>query len=191
MAPSVPLSQITLPGHRAPAAGFEAPFEMLDACHERLERMLKLLAKLQQHLLLNGWDRDASKAALDVMRYFDQAAPLHHEDEERHVFPSILAGSDEPLRVLVLRLQQDHRDMAVAWARAREVLASLSEPPPGGWSGLSEAQSQTLSGFAGLYRQHLDDEDALIYPAAQAQLSDAERLTMSEDMMRRRGLVPP
>ena len=44
MATSIPLSQITLPGHRAPGAGFEAPFEMLDACHERVHRMLALLS---------------------------------------------------------------------------------------------------------------------------------------------------
>ena len=40
-----------LPGFLSPGAGFEAPFEMLAACHERVERMLTLLARLQQHLL--------------------------------------------------------------------------------------------------------------------------------------------
>jgi hypothetical protein len=47
---SIPLSvQITLPGHaRSPRPGFgEAPFEMLGACHERVERMLVLLARLR------------------------------------------------------------------------------------------------------------------------------------------------
>ena len=38
-----------LPGHSAPAAGFEEPFEMLATCHERVERMLALQVKLQQH----------------------------------------------------------------------------------------------------------------------------------------------
>ena len=45
-----PPAPLTLPGHRAPGAGYEAPFEMLDACHEQVERMLRLLHKLRAHL---------------------------------------------------------------------------------------------------------------------------------------------
>jgi hemerythrin-like domain-containing protein len=190
MATSIPLSQVTLPGHRAPGAGFEAPFEMLDACHERVQRMLRLLGRLQQHLADKGWDSDAAQAAVDVMRYFDQAAPLHHEDEERHVFPPLLASGDPALVELVRRLQQDHIDMAEGWARARAVLAGLTQPPPPHWPGLSPQQAAALSGFAGLYRQHLLDEDGVVYPAAQAALPDAALRAMSADMMRRRGLDP-
>jgi hypothetical protein len=81
-----------LPGHRSPSVGFEAPFEMLSACHERVERMLALLIKLRHHLSAHGWDDQAAKAATDVMRYFELAAPHHHLDEEMHVFPAILAS---------------------------------------------------------------------------------------------------
>lgn len=186
----MPITSITLPGHRAPAAGFEAPFEMLDACHERVERMLVLLARLQQHVLLHGWDDNGAKAAVDVMRYFDQAAPLHHEDEERHVFAPLLEGGDPVLRQVVLRLQQDHRDMAMVWTRARETLASITRRPPAGWAHFTPEQTAVLSHFSGLYRRHLDDEDGIVYPAAQARLSPEALRAMSEDMMRRRGLNP-
>ena len=90
------LHTLTLPGHRAPGAGYEAPFEMLDACHERVERMLRLLNKLRAHLQASGWDAQAAEAARDVLRYFNEAAPRHHEDEERHVFPAVLAAPDAP-----------------------------------------------------------------------------------------------
>ena len=90
------LHTLTLPGHRAPGAGYEAPFEMLDACHERVERMLRLLHKLRAHLQASGWDAQATEAARDVLRYFNEAAPRHHEDEERHVFPAVLAAPDAP-----------------------------------------------------------------------------------------------
>jgi hemerythrin-like domain-containing protein len=190
MASSVPLTQITLPGHRAPGAGFEAPFEMLDACHERVERMLRLLDRLQQHLVHTGWDANAAQAATDVMRYFDQAAPLHHEDEERHVFPPLLASGDPVLCTIVRRLQQDHLDMAQGWARARTVLATLTQPPAPGWRGLTPDESAALNGFAALYQQHLKDEDGVVYPAARAQLSTEALQAMSADMMRRRGLEP-
>lgn len=190
MATSIPLSQITLPGHRAPGAGFEAPFEMLDACHERVHRMLALLAKLQQHARVHGWSQQIGQAAVDVMRYFDQAAPHHHEDEERHVFPPLLAGTDTALHTIVQRLQQDHRDMDAAWAQVRVVLAGVCQPPPAGWTDFTPEQTALINHFASLYQRHIDDEDGIVYPAAQAQLAPDALLAMSEDMMRRRGVQP-
>ncbi|MDP2417890.1 MAG: hemerythrin domain-containing protein [Hydrogenophaga sp.] len=188
MAMSIPLSQITLPGHRAPGAGFEAPFEMLDACHERVHRMLALLGKLQQHTQAHGWSEQVAQAAVDVMRYFDLAAPRHHEDEERHVFPPLLAGPDPALRALVLRLRQDHRDMEAAWAQAREVLVFASQPPPANWADFTPAQTALLHHFSSLYQRHIADEDSTVYPAAQAQMGAEAMQAMSADMMRRRGL---
>ena len=179
---------VMLPGHSAPAAGFEAPFEMLATCHERVERMLTLQARLQQHLLDKGCDESARQAARDVMRYFDVAAPLHHQDEELHVFPPLLVGPNAALRTLVARLIQDHRQMELAWTEARRTLAAIAESPQSGWVPLTAARSGALNQFAAMYRQHLDGEDSMVYPAAQATLSPAAVQAMSEDMMQRRGV---
>ena len=179
-----------LPGHSAPAAGFEEPFEMLATCHERVERMLALQGKLQRHLLDKGCDEPARQAARDVMRYFDLAAPLHHQDEELHVFPALLSGPDTALHALVARLIQNHRDMEVAWVEARRVLLAIADSLESSWTPLTLEQTAALTEFAGLYRQHLDDEDNVAYPAAQAALSPDAVLAMSEDMMQRRGVVP-
>lgn len=184
MATRIPLSQISLPGHHAPGTGFEEPFEMLAACHERVTRMLNLLARLREHLAQKGWDASVGQAAQDVMRYFDQAAPKHHDDEERHVFPALLAAPDTGLHAVVRRLQQDHLDMAAAWARARPVLASLQD----GSATFDAAAEQVLSDFASLYDRHVVDEDTLVYPAAQRSLSAADIEAMSADMMARRGI---
>ena len=179
---------MSLPGHSAPAAGFEAPFEMLATCHDRVRRMLALQAKLQQHLLEKGCDEPARQAARDVMRYFDIAAPLHHQDEELHVFPPLLAGPDAALRALVQRLQHDHRQMETGWTEARRTLQAVADGIQSGWTPLSAAQIEALNQFAALYRQHLEDEDHAAYPAAQAALSMAAMQAMSEDMMQRRGV---
>ena len=181
---------VSLPGHSAPAAGFEAPFEMLATCHDRVKRMLRLQARLQQHLQDKDCDEPARQAARDVMRYFDLAAPLHHQDEELHVFPSLLAGPDAALRALVQRLMQDHRQMEIAWLEARRTLMAIAESPESGWIPLTPAQTETLDQFAAMYQQHLDDEDNTAYPAAQASLSPAALEAMSEDMMQRRGVAP-
>lgn len=179
---------IMLPGHSAPAAGFEAPFEMLATCHERIGRMLRLQAKLQQHLQDKGCDEPARQAARDVMRYFDLAAPLHHQDEELHVFAPLLAGPDAALRALATRLTQDHRLMDIAWPQARLTLAAIADSPDASMLPLSAAQTAALDQFAALNQQHLVSEDSIAYPAAQAALSAAALHTMSEDMMQRRGV---
>ena len=179
-----------MPGHRAPAAGFEAPFEMLATCHDRVERMLALQKKLQQHLLAKGCDEPARQAARDVMRYFDLAAPLHHQDEELHVFPPLLAGPDAALRELVQRLTQDHRRMEAAWVGARCTLQAVADSLDSACLTLTPDQTAALDQFAALYRQHLDDENGIAYPAAEASLSPAALEAMSEDMMQRRGVSP-
>jgi hypothetical protein len=37
--------------HAAPAAGFDQPFELLAACHQRVEHMLDLLQRLAPPML--------------------------------------------------------------------------------------------------------------------------------------------
>ena len=180
--------QIGLPGHSAPGVGFEAPFEMLDACHERVERMLRLLGKIREHVAAHGADAQARDAARDVMRYFDQAGPHHHEDEERHVFPPLLAQRDPAVLAVVIRLKQDHSEMAVQWARVRAALLALVEAGDR-WVGFSADDLRLFDAYDALYRRHLVDENGVVYPAARALIRGEVLQAMSADMMARRGVV--
>ena len=169
----------------SPAAGFEQPFEMLEACHERVHRMLTLLGRLREHLRGHGSDVQAQQAARDVMRYFDLAAPHHHQDEELHVFPLLLAQGDERVVGIVRRLQEDHVQMERRWAAARAVLQRVSE---GAVPQFSPADDAALDAFAGTYGDHIEAEEGIAYPAAQA-LMDPEAIARAgEEMMRRRGV---
>lgn len=172
-----------LPG---PAAGFEQPFEMLEACHERVARMLALLARLREHLPGHGADRNARDAGRDVMRYFDQAAPQHHRDEELHVFPPLLACADAQTVALVQRLQRDHLAMESRWQEARRVLAAIQA---GELSSLSPAHDAALDAFVSLYDDHIRAEEQVAYPAAAGLLDEAAQRAMGEEMMRRRGVT--
>lgn len=168
----------------APGASFDEPFEMLSACHERIERMLTLLARLRAHLRTHGSDTQAQQAARDVMRYFDLAAPQHHLDEELHVFPPLLARGDAKLTPLVERLQQDHLAMEANWHEARAVLALIAE---GAFAHLAADDEARLDAFAALYGDHLRAEEDIAYPAAAGLLDDAARDAMGREMARRRG----
>lgn len=169
----------------APAAGFEQPFEMLEACHERVHRMLALLARLREHLRTHGADTQAQQAAGDVMRYFDQAAPQHHHDEELHVFPPLLAQGDPKTVTVVARLQQDHLQMESRWVAARQVLALVAE---GRINALSAEDEAVLDAFSGLYDAHIEAEEGMVYPAARALIDEPGKVAMGEEMMRRRGV---
>lgn len=168
----------------APAAGFEQPFEMLEACHERVQRMLALLGRLREHVRVHGADEQARQAARDVMRYFDQAAPEHHRDEELHVFPPLLAQGDPDVVRVVQRLRQDHVEMEMRWSAARALLTAVAD---GELLALSPQDEAALEAFAGLYASHIEAEEQIAYPAAVVLLAAEELQEMSRDMMERRG----
>ena len=191
----IPSTARHIPGFSAPAAGFDDPFAMLRACHERVLRTLALLARLRSHVLLQGADSDARHAARDVLRYFDIAAPLHHQDEELHVFPLLQsdASADEKVQALVLRLQQDHVCMTDDWAAARAPLQTLVDHggAEGGGTGqpfcFSPQDNAVLDRFAARYGDHIAAEEGLAYPAAMQLLPPATLAAMGREMAARRG----
>lgn len=178
-----------LPGFQSPAAGFEAPFDMLEACHERVHRMLTLLGRLQVHVQVNGCDTQAQQAAQDVMRYFDLAAPLHHQDEELHVFPPLLAGGDLAVAVVVQQLMDQHRAMELAWAGMRLVLVQIATHTSTVPAPFLLLTAELVQGFAVLYEAHIRMEEGVAYPAAKQLLTGAHLRNIGEDMMVRRGVT--
>ena len=182
-----------LPGFGAPAVGFDTPFDMLKACHERVLRTLALQARLIDHLSTHGCDASARSAAQDVLRYFDLAAPLHHEDEELHVFPALAAlsaQSDAALIAAVQQLSAEHAEMEARWSQARQVLQAIASGAVDGREGpspLASDQRAVLEAFAAGYAPHIALEERLVYPAAMARMSAAAVAAMGQDMRRRRG----
>lgn len=173
-----------------PSAGFDEPFEMLAACHTRVQRSLDLLSRLVAHVRAHGADAQAADAARDVLRYFDIAAPAHHEDEERHVFPPLVASGDAALVAAVQRLRADHVAMAGGWQRLRPLLqrvAAREAATPASIDALDAAARE----FGGLYAQHLVTEDGLVFPAARERADAATVAAMGDEMAQRRGVARP
>jgi hemerythrin-like domain-containing protein len=179
-----------LPGFNAPAVGFDEPFAMLQACHERVQRTLDLLARLRDHVQSHGADQNARDAARDVLRYFDLAAPLHHQDEELHVFPLLLEQGSATIQALVERLQQDHRHMTDDWAAARLPLQSLAR---GDAAAFTPTDGEAMDRFARRYADHIAAEEGRAYPAAEALLAPMALAGMGREMALRRGApaAPP
>ena len=176
---------LPLPGHHAPAVGFEVPLEMLAACHGRVQHQCDTLLRLMTHLQAHGPDQSAHEAARAVMRYFDTAARHHHEDEELDLFPALLdsmAGSDAGcLRALTASLCSDHRALERRWATLRQRLIDVAD---GRATTLADAD---VSGFVQAYAQHIEREEAELLPMAARLLSVAELDRIGLAMRARRG----
>ena len=160
------------------------PFEMLGACHERVQGMLALLERLRERMRAQGADGQVRQAAADVMRYFDLAAREHHRDEELHVFPPLLAQGDAAVVATIVRLQIDHLNMEWRWLAAHDVLAAIAE---GIVQSLTPVHDAALDAFVRLYDKHIEIEEQIVFPAAAALVTGAPLRTMGREMMTRRG----
>lgn len=170
---------------RAPASSFAQPFEMLQACHERVRRSLDLLARLGERVAQGRIDAAVRDAARDVLRYFDLAAPHHHEDEERHVFPRLLAAAAPPgVHDAVRELMRQHEAMRAQWAVLRVALSRLAEGDDAAFDG---AALDAAARFAALYQGHAETEESMIFPLAAEALSPEELRAMGAEMAQRRG----
>ncbi|MFL6663550.1 MAG: hemerythrin domain-containing protein [Rhizobacter sp.] len=177
------------PGLHTPAAGFDEPMAMLEACHDRMRRTLGLLGRICERVAAGRVDTAVHQAAADVVRYFDQAGPHHHEDEEQHIFPRVLAhATDAAVRAAVMRLQEDHLAMEAQWAKLRTPLAAMAA---GHAEGFGAAQMEWARAFADMYAAHLAVEDTLVFPAAAALLDEAELRCIGDEMAGRRGAPRP
>ena len=180
------IPKMAFPGFNAPAAGFEAPLEMLSACHGRVERQCETPLRLVPHLAANGPDQAAREAAQNVMRYFDTSARHHHADEEEDLFPALLRSATQaelaPLRELIAALQAQHRELEQAWVELRRNLEGVS------LGTVRELDAPPVERLVGLYRSHIAREEAVLLPLAAQILGLTQLDNVGRAMRARRGI---
>ena len=161
------------------APGFDDPLGMLAACHRRIERQLATLDRLQRHLPEHGCDADARVGATAILKYFDAAAPNHHADEEKSLFPR-LRKRHANAGALIDDLESDHVTLAASWRRLRPLLAGIAA---GNRANLSPKQVAELRAA---YAAHIAREEGELIPFA-ARALDAEAMReIGEEMAARR-----
>jgi hemerythrin-like domain-containing protein len=179
-------TKVAFPGFDAPGAGFEAPLEMLSACHGRVERQCQTLLRLVPHLAAKGPDQAAREAAQNVMRYFDTSAPHHHADEEQDLFPALLESAPQAdlarLRELIAVLGAQHRELEQAWRDLRWKLEGV-------WLGtMRELDAAEVQHLVECYRSHIAREEAELLPLAARVLGTAQLDGIGRAMRARRGI---
>ncbi len=167
------------------APGFDAPIDVLAACHERIARQCDTLDKLLAHLSAHGADVQAQQAARAVMAYFDTAAVHHHDDEERNLFPLLEAARAPGACELAETLTLEHETQARLWRSLRQALAAIAAGES------DELDAALVHRFAESHRRHLAFEDAHVLPLARSVLDAAALERLGRAMAARRGVAFP
>ena len=152
---------------------------MLVACHDKVRRFANLCLRLDEHVGSKGADAEAQQAATSILRYFDVAAPLHHDDEELDLFPALRTLNDATLTANMAALEREHEELGAFWRVVRPWLAAVAQ-------GELLARPPELSAFAISYPAHARREETEIYPAA-VRLPPAKLAEIGAAMQQRRG----
>ena len=170
------------------APDFGQPIAVLKHCHDRIRKQLQTLQNLLAHLPQHGADEQARQAAQAVLKYFGNAAHLHHEDEERNLLPMLDAtaqGEDAAvLRDLVPRILEQHQQMDADWHIIKSQLDKIATGTDTALSASAVAQ------FVADYTAHMEQEEQKIAPMAKRLFSPAQMQELGDAMQARRGLAP-
>ncbi len=136
------------------------PIDTFSRCHVGILARLDTLAGLPALAAAAAQARTVAAGALD---FFDDAVLDHHVEEERDLFPAVLASAaagEELGRVqaIVDRLTGEHRAIEAAWAHLKPALRRIAK---GRDAELDEAAVAAL--VAG-YRDHAAFEEQVFLP---------------------------
>lgn len=169
------------------SVGFEAPLELLVSCHDKILLFSSALDKLSQALKEDGWNSQHKASAEQIRRYFNIAGPEHHLDEEKHLFPAIIALDPEfkqpqslEIVQLINRLIKEHVETDVLWESLDTMLAEQSED----FDTLEELARQ----FALDMHEHARIENEIVFPFVKTHINDTELKKMGAEIAQRRGV---
>lgn len=162
-----------------------AVFEFLDSTHQEIQQQLKLLHALVDAIENEGLNTANRGTARRVLDYFNGEARQHHLDEEKHIFPALLASQNAEVVQATEHLIQDHGWLEENWIQ----IAPSLEAATGGnlWFDTAELR-HALGVFEALYLDHILLEESVAYPEARKRLEGLNTLGMGREMARRRAL---
>lgn len=166
----------------AAAPGFDAPLDVLEACHQRIARQCDTLEKLLAHLPHHGADVQAQQAARSVIQYFEVAAVHHHDDEERNLFMLLEEANAPGACDLAEILTLEHEAQAALWRSLRVQLAAIAS------AAAAELDAARVAHFVASHRAHLAFENAHVLPLARRMLDAAAIERLGRAMAARRGV---
>ena len=168
--------------------GFDQPIAVLKHCHDKIRKQLTTLQNLLAYLPQQGNTTESQQAAKAVLQYFNQAAHLHHDDEEQDLMPMLQAtatGADaDLLATLVPGILADHQRMDQAWSTLRPQLDAIA-------AGASTLLSvDGVNAYVDAYHAHMGKEESQLATMARRLFSAQQMEQLGAAMQRRRGIAP-
>lgn len=165
-----------------------AIFEFLDSTHKDIQGQVGQLHRLVDAIESEGLNAANRALARRVLDYFNSEARQHHLDEEKHIFPALLASQDAELVQTTEHLIQDHGWLEENWI---QIAPSLEAATNGNlWFDPVELR-HALEVFEALYLDHILLEESIAYPEAKKRLASLNTLGAGREMARRRVLRAP
>ena len=150
----------------APTSNFKA----LDACHLQIQEHLAELQRMALHMESEGLSDADRHLAGEIEGFFSSTSREHHEQEEKHVFPPLLAMGSDEIKVAVRSLQQDHGFIEENWIELGPQLRGIAEGND--WFDAAEFQ-HNVSLFLELMNGHIALEESMIYPESKMMWAEA------------------
>ena len=140
----------------------DAPLLNFSNCHVGILSHLKSFAELPA--LLEPATR-ARKIAEETLKFFRDAVYEHHSEEERELFPAVLASAvkgeeRDRIKVMVDQLTAEHRVVEAAWSKLEPELKKVAK----GHS--SELNLAGVEHLVRSYQAHASFEESQFLPLA-------------------------
>lgn len=132
-------------------------------CHVGIIAQLEAFRELPD--LLDPAAR-ARRIATESMAFFRGAVMEHHADEERELFPAVLASAQkgaerEMVQVIVDRLTAEHRQIEAMWSRLEPALKDAAKGKD------SDLQATSVQRLVDTYLAHARYEEETFLPLSQ------------------------
>lgn len=140
-----------------------APIQDFSQCHAGIIKKLHLLGELPA--LLAPAER-ASQIAEHSVAFFREAIFEHHLDEERELFPVVLAHAEkgaehDQVKSMVKRLTDEHRELEARWKRIESGLKKVAK------GRFDEVNADEIQRLVAQYLAHAAFEEKEFLPLSQ------------------------
>lgn len=162
-----------------------AVMELFDTSHQQIAAMLARLSQLSLDLAEQGTTLPLRQEARAVRDWLAKEAREHHLDEERHIFPPLMASGDEELMHVTRLLVQDHGWLEENWLSIQPELTAAVE---GFTTFNAESLKETTRLFCQLYADHMLLEESVAYPAVSPLVQGESGQAIRNEIEQRRNL---
>jgi hemerythrin-like domain-containing protein len=136
-------------------------FEALDECHRQIGARMRRLGAVAQHAGAGTLTDEVQREAGEIESFFSGVSRAHHEQEEKSVFPPLLAIGDAVLVETVQMLQREHAWIESRWRALAPQLRSIAGGQP-----LQDTAGfvSSVQEFLQALQLHMEQEDTVVYP---------------------------